>query len=41
MFTNLLTRVGTRQVQYYPAADTRSWRRQRRAQRLAVMSEAA
>ena len=41
MFTNLLTRTGTRQVQYYPAVDTRSWRRQRRAQRLALLSVAA
>jgi len=41
MFTDLLTRAATRSVAYYPSAETRSWRRQRRAQRLATVPLAA
>lgn len=41
MFTDLLSRTGTRPVEYYPSADTRAWRRKRRAQRLATAVLAA
>jgi len=41
MFTSLLTQSRTPRVEYYPAVVTRSWRRQRRAQRLAAVSLAA
>jgi len=41
MFTDLLTRVAIRPTAYYPSVETRSWRRQRRVQRLATVSLAA